>query len=270
METLNETQKRFFETFGYLAFKGLLAEEMGRIIAEFEGVFEQRGITHDPTQRSCLVPFIDQREYLCGLLDHPSITMIAQGLLGDNYNYLGSDGNYYTGNTGWHSDGYHRQASYIKIALYLDPVKADTGALRVIPGSHRLEPEDPIRRATRSKELWGIEAQDVPAVALESQPGDVVVFNHNIMHSSYGGSSHRRMFTINLGQHSETAEELLDLENYINSSARFWIDSLYGPLMLKTAPPQRMAHLQQVLDHQTALPALAAKARLEMAGPARS
>jgi ectoine hydroxylase-related dioxygenase (phytanoyl-CoA dioxygenase family) len=41
-------------------------------------------------------------------------------------------------------------------------------------------------------------AQDqVPAVALESQPGDVVAFNHNLMHAAFGGSQRRRMFTMN-------------------------------------------------------------------------
>ena len=31
----------------------------------------------------------------------------ADGLLGENWNYTSSDGNYYTGDTSWHSDGFH-------------------------------------------------------------------------------------------------------------------------------------------------------------------
>lgn len=269
MEILTESQKRFFTTFGYLAFKGLLRQEIGRITEEFTKNFEDKGVVHDHQRRSCLVPFIDQREYLSALVDHPAIVEIAQGLLGADFNYLGSDGNYYTGNTGWHSDGYHENAGYIKMALYLDPVKADTGALRVIPGSHSLPPDHPIRKAAKSKELWSIEAHEVPAMALESEPGDLLVFNHNIMHSSHGGNSQRRMFTLNLGKRARTEEEILDLRLYINSGARFWVEEMYGPAMLATASPQRMVHLQQAIDHQDELPALAAKARREMAEPAR-
>ena len=84
------------------------------------------------------MPFIDQHEYLCGLLDDPRIEGIGSALLGDDFNYTGSDGNYYVGDTRWHSDGY-RDKKYVslKMAFYLDPVTRDTGCLRVVPGSHR-------------------------------------------------------------------------------------------------------------------------------------
>jgi hypothetical protein len=40
--------------------------------------------------------------------------------------------------------------------------------------------------------------------------------------------------------------------------------------MRRTASPERMRHLQQVIDHEFALPALAAKCRETMPEPARS
>ena len=84
-----------------------------------------------------MVPFIDQSEYLSGLLDDPRIDDVASDLLGEDYNYTGSDGNFYVGDTRWHSDGYARSKyRNIKFAFYLDPVDRDTGCLRVIPGSH--------------------------------------------------------------------------------------------------------------------------------------
>ena len=49
------------------------------------------------------------------------------------------DGNLYAGDTHWHSDGYGtRPVLSIKMAFYLDRVTRETGALRVIPGSHRV------------------------------------------------------------------------------------------------------------------------------------
>jgi hypothetical protein len=97
----------------------------------------------------------------------------------------------------------------------------------------------------------------------------MVAFNHNLMHSAFGGSNQRRMFTINLSKHAESSEELEDLKNYIASNARFWIDQMYGDLMVKTANSQRIRHLQQVRENEDLLPALAAKARLEMAEPSK-
>jgi hypothetical protein len=44
--------------------------------------------------------FIERSERLTQLLDDPRIDGIAAGLLGDDYNYLGSDGTFYTGETG--------------------------------------------------------------------------------------------------------------------------------------------------------------------------
>src|SRR5438445_7319098 len=73
MQTLTDQQKQFFETFGYLILPGLLADDVGWITEEFEAAFRDRGVVHDGTKRSCIVPFIDQRELLCTLLDHPRV-----------------------------------------------------------------------------------------------------------------------------------------------------------------------------------------------------
>jgi ectoine hydroxylase-related dioxygenase (phytanoyl-CoA dioxygenase family) len=267
---LTSEQKCFFETFGYLVFPGLLRDQIDTIVSEFRAVFDDKGVAHDASKRTCMVPFIDQREYLCALLDDSRIRGIATGILGDNFNYIGSDGNYYTGDTPWHSDGYHLVGKYMKIAFYLDPVRRESGALRVIPGSHRLELREwAALQSINAQELWGIEQSEVPCVALESNPGDVVAFNHNLMHASFGGDTQRRMFTINLCAQAETAEEIADLEGFIGGNARFWTDRVHSELMRNSADAERMRHLQQVIDHESHLPALAAKCRLEMAEPAR-
>ena len=122
----------------------------------------------------------------------------------------------------------------IKAAFYLDPVGRDSGGLRVIPGSHRnpyhdslwsLHLDIPARarnfehvapkllqmweRDTGSPEggeellrdpevnIFGIPPAEVPAHAIESEPGDVVCFSHQLWHASFGGGSGRRMFTLN-------------------------------------------------------------------------
>jgi ectoine hydroxylase-related dioxygenase (phytanoyl-CoA dioxygenase family) len=272
MTKLTPQQINFFETFGYLVLPGLMADSIDWITAEFEAVFTDRGIVHDGTKRSCVVPFIDQRLRLATLLDDPRIEGVAASLLGDDFNYLGGDGNYYTGDTPWHSDDFHEVGQFLKIAFYLDPVSRETGALRVIPGSHRIDLRGKwtVGEARQSRELWGIEMNEVPAIALESEPGDVVVFNHNLMHAAFGGSSVRRMFTLNICQRAKTTAEIEELKRYISGCARFWIESTYSDLMKETASPQRTVHLEQVLANESHLPELAAKARLEMAEPSRN
>ena len=237
MDKLTDQQVEFFDTFGYLVMPGLLAYDIGWITSEFEAVFTDRNLIHDPTQRTCVVPFIDSREKLSALLDHPKVEGVAASLLGDDFNYVGSDGNYYSGDTGWHSDGFHTVGRFIKIALYLDPVTRHTGALRVIPGSHRIDLQTSweARKARNSKELWGMEQSEVPAIPLNSKPGDVVAFNHNLMHAAFGGSSKRRMFTLNCCRHCETVEEIQDLESYIGGHDRFLNDTMHSAQMKATA-----------------------------------
>ncbi|HZO86970.1 MAG TPA: phytanoyl-CoA dioxygenase family protein [Chthonomonadaceae bacterium] len=273
---LSEQQISFFDTFGYLAFPGLMADRIEEIIAEFEGVWAARGgghygRPHDGKARSCIVPFIDQSARLCTLLDDPRILGIAYGLLGEDFNYMGSDGNYYVGDTGWHSDGWHTDIRHIKIAFYLDPLTRDTGCLRVIPGSHL--PGDRyadwlMQQAGKSQQFWGIPGKDVPAVALETQPGDLVCFNHNTKHAAFGGGTRRRMFTINLCQRYPE-HRLQDLRDYISGHARFWVERNYGEIMMSTAGPERMRHLEQVMANDYHLAELSRQARAKMAEPSR-
>jgi ectoine hydroxylase-related dioxygenase (phytanoyl-CoA dioxygenase family) len=128
----------------------------------------------------------------------------------------------------------HHYIPSIKVAFYLDPVSGETGALRVIPGAHRNPYHDrlwslhnAIPRVAASMEdtgprllkMWerdtgspeggerllsdpkvnhfGVEPSDVPSYPIESEPGDVVFFSHQMWHSSFGGKSGRRMFTLN-------------------------------------------------------------------------
>ena len=275
---LTDQQISFFQTFGYLSFPGLLRDRSEEIQAEFEAVWTAHGgghdgNPHDGKARSCIVPFIDQSEYLSSLLDELRILGIATSLLGNDFNYMGSDGNYYVGDTGWHSDGGHKRedSSHLKIAFYLDPLTPDTGALRVIPGSHLFgdgyadELQGQIRQ---SQEQWGIHGREVPAIAFETQPGDVVCFNHNTKHAAFGGSTRRRMFTMNLCQRYPD-NRLEALRTYIGNSARFWIDRKYGEKMVRTAGPERMRHLEQVMANDGHLAELSRKARETMAEPSR-
>ena len=274
---LTSQQLAVFDTFGYLYFPGLVADCADRIIDEFEAVWNEHngghaGKPHDGLQRSCICPFPDLSEYLSTFLDDPRIHDIAASICGEDFNYTGGDGNFYVGDSHWHSDGYdgHRLMS-IKIAFYLDPLTRDTGALRVIPGSHRVGEgfADGIEQDIRdSGKIWGLSGREVPAVALETTPGDIVVFNHNLKHAAFGGSARRRMYTMNFCcRYPE--DRLGELRNQLGSEARFWIDRIHGEAMIRTAGPERMVHLQQVMENDTHLAELSRELKETMSEPAR-
>jgi len=110
--------------------------------------------------------------------------------------------------------------------------------------------------------------RDLPAVALETQPGDLVCFNHNTKHASFGGGKRRRMFTMNLCQRYPE-ERLDDLRRYMAGGARFWVERGYGEAMIRTAGPERMRHLEQVLANDGHLAELSRQARARMSEPSR-
>ena len=275
---LTEQQLSFFRTFGYLSFPGLMTDRIEEIQSEFEAVWAMHGgghngKPHDEKARSCIVPFIDQSEVLCTLLDDPRILGIAYSILGDDFNYTGSDGNFYVGETRWHSDGARKpeEPMYIKIAFYLDRLTRDTGALRVIPGSHLVGDgyADALsNRIGNSQEQWGLRGRDIPAAVLETQPGDLVMFNHNTKHAAFGGGVRRRMFTINLSQRYPQ-NRLDDLRKQIATAARFWINRKYGEKMVRTAGPGRMRHLEQNMANDGHLAELSRQARERMSEPSR-
>ena len=283
---LTQQQVNFFNTFGYLAFPGLFADHIDRITESFEQVWTTNGgghygKPHDNQRRSALIQFIDQDEYLSSLIDDHRIDGVITSLLGNDYNYSGSDGNYYVGDTPWHSDGYKEKSIIsLKMAFYLDPVDKDSGCLRVIPGSHiygdgfahTLEEvrSGQITGGTQSssEELWGISPSDVPSVALESHLGDLVMFNHCIKHSSWGGGTRRRMFTLNF-EERYSEDNLDELRTAMATETRFWIDRNYGEAIVRTANPKRMVHLEQRMANDGHMAELARKKRAEMEEPSR-
>ena len=274
-------QLAFFETFGFIKFPGAFKKEAQDIISSFEEVWADNGgghagEHHDFKRRSAIAPFIDQDEYLSALIDHPLIEGMANVILEANCNYTGSDGNFYVGDTNWHSDNFRGQYRAIKMAFYLDPVTKDTGCLRVVPGSHihtdqyaqALHEVTPFSVSNDNEEVWGVHGSDVPAYPIESEPGDLLVFDQAIKHSSWGGGDRRRMFTINWSErYKEKDQEAL--RESIAGMAAFWHDRAYGTVMIETASSARMVHLEQRLANDDHLPQLLAEAKKEMVEPSR-
>ncbi len=255
---LSPQQRTFFESLGYLVLPGLLADEIDWITEEHQKVFEKKGVVHDGTKRSFIVPFIDESKRLCSLLDHPKVVGVLASLLSDDFNYVGGGGNYYSGDTNWHDDGGHRVGGlvFVKFHIYLDPLTRETGCIRIIPGSHLdgewREQLQKIRLQAFSEDL-GTRGVDVPCVAAETEPGDVVVLNHTTYHASFGGGPARRHLDLNASGRARTDAEFSDLDKFIKIIEGFKREKEAKgekDMILNTASPERMRHLEQVIGRE--------------------
>jgi len=253
---LSTQQKRFFEQFGYLHFPGLLSDSIGWIIDEFESVWANcQTVKHTGEKRSGFPgTFIAQTPKLCSMMDDPRIDGLCESLMGSDYQFAGGDGNFYSGDTGWHSDvfqkcgfSFYKDCLHIKIAFYLDPLTRDTGALRVIPGSHISGDRytDTMQEYLNNS---GIAGKDVPALALETNPGDVVVFNHNLKHASFGGNKRRRMFVMNMQAYPHTPGAHAEVNAKWTFYASTGVKAMHSGLIMDTATQQRLSHLQPLCD----------------------
>ena len=250
---MTSQQLQFFDIFGFLKFPGIFSEEIQQITDEFENVVRLSGTNHDYKQRSTIDPFADINDYLSQLIDDPRIDSVVSSILGADYNYAGSDGSYYVGDTLWHSD-HHPDAPYnsLKIAFYLDNVFDDSGCLRVIPGSCHwkdkytmaLDKIFPVQADNNTQQVFGITGDQLPAHAVTSEPGDMLLFNHKTKHSSWGGGNMRRMFTYNFEQRFPD-QIITELETLIKPRLLPGKSSPYGANMLATAGSDRMIHLEQ-------------------------
>ena len=206
---LTPEQIAHFETFGFLFMRQVLSsQEIKKITREAEKQWEEyrrgeavgeNGISMDY--------FVEMSPVLTELVEDDRIFQSVEQLLGPDFIWVGSEGNV-TNNAvhKWHADrkcwrkeeeediNYRR----IKIMLYLDPVTKNTGCLRIIPGSHRM----PFHQELGAQEFdpqsmpFGAPGEDLPCYPLESEPGDIVLFNHCLFHSVFGGWEGRRIIAL--------------------------------------------------------------------------
>jgi ectoine hydroxylase-related dioxygenase (phytanoyl-CoA dioxygenase family) len=158
--------------------------------------------------RSIIPTFIQKSDKLAWLRDDPRVTGIARDLLGPGYVYAESDGNIMSCDVYWHLDAYGAFAEHdhIKLFFYLETLRRDAGALRMIPGSQfangayaKTLRQGLVRDPSRAPDLYGVPLEEIPSWTLEVDPGDVIVGNFRTLHASFNGNPGRRLFTMNFG-----------------------------------------------------------------------
>jgi hypothetical protein len=199
-------QKTFFETFGFLRIPAACSADIAWITAEFEAAWKARTDLKQEGKASFPITMIAASPRLTSLINHAAVLDAADALLGSGWSCYGGDGNLFAGDTGWHSDcepdqwQFKSTVRHVKIVWYLDPTMASTGALRVVPGSHHHGDRycELVQQGLVGEGHVLNSGAQVPAHAIETSPGDLVVFDHRLKHASFGGGNRRRMFCINL------------------------------------------------------------------------
>ncbi|MCU0269258.1 MAG: phytanoyl-CoA dioxygenase family protein [Acidimicrobiales bacterium] len=214
--SLTPEQVRFFEVFGFLHLRGLFAEEADALSAAFDRVFaepsnlriETRAELHFEDPRETIGNFVDRDPTLAALRGDPRIVGVVRALMGPEAEYQDSDGNLFHCDTSWHPDIYGSplEQFHLKVLFYLDPLREDSGALRVLPGTNHYDST----YAVQARQLlampkdvranFGIDPTEVPGVTVPTDPGDVLVISFRTMHASFGGDRSRRLFTLNYRQ----------------------------------------------------------------------
>ena len=251
---MRDVDIHFFQTFGYCVIRHLLSEEIDEIGVEFDRLMGLRQTldAEGKPARTLHWQALDSSPVLSALIDNSKVIGIFDALLGSDWQYFGSVANHYTGNTGWHTDDFSFHDK-VKIAIYLDEIGPGRGGLSVIPRTHvpSLDVVELQLDVGMSEAALGISQAQVPSTTISTEPGDVIVFHHNLMHSSWGGGDKRRMLSINA--HARYDDEELLLENVLRA-ARFRHPSAYGPFMnCATMPMSRRIHLEQMLRHDDQL-----------------
>ena len=121
--------------------------------------------------------------------------------------------------------GDDEEISYVRLKtmLYLDGTRKDSGALRVIPGSHRMPLHgeiEPERRHQRGETVdpFGVRGEDVPCFPVESNPGDLVFFCQSLWHSVFHGWVGRRYIALKYAPVPTADKQIASLCHYTKGS----------------------------------------------------
>lgn len=189
-----------FRAFGFVVLPALLDEgETAQLSAEVTSALTDAyggvGTDDDPDGtggiRGDYLPLSVDRAPLSQALiaDDPRLFQGSVALLGTPTVPRAPMATCFTSNAGWHTDD-GTDVGGVKFLAHLEPRRAATGALLVIPGSH-----DPgfgarvQRYSSQDPALQGFAPWPQPAISLETEPGDVIAFDRHLFHASRGGSN---------------------------------------------------------------------------------
>ena len=187
-------QVKQFHVFGFMILPRLLSEEeLAALNRSFETAMAgapRYDYFGDRGTRMCW-PFEETDAWSAQLATHPPVLAALQQIWQTAPIFMGSDAWVNCDDVPWHSDTLGAATAEIegplKVAHYLDPMTAGQGALQVIAGTQQRAYSEALFKqfghVERGRLRLRVSSADIPGVvSVETQPGDVVVFNTNMWH----------------------------------------------------------------------------------------
>ena len=214
---LTEIQKTQFEVFGFVTIHQMLtSNQIGKLITEFEiGLADAESKMDRQSFRKQLNwwNLRPDTPYMASMMEETVFLKIAHQLLGQNAIGSFSASNSFSGDrTDWHPDAHQPHWKGLKFAVCLQSVDKNSGALRLIPGSHKesLHSEFkriPLKESIHNPNKRDLGIEDIPAYISKVDPGDIIIFDNHIWHASYGGGKDRRLVTMGYFRMPTTQKE---------------------------------------------------------------
>ncbi len=222
---LTEDQIHQFRVFGFLVLRQIFdAGEIDALGRRADEIWTaELGQAPTSVEHISIAPFLELHPETLGLIEDDRLYGPMVQLLGEDMIWMGSEGVQGTMTRRsahhWHADRPgHRELNYhrIKIMLYLDPMRKEAGALRVLPGSHRSPFHDALmpfqeRHNQDNPLFFGAPGDEVPCHAVETEPGDAVIFNQSLFHAVYGKAGRRRYVALKYAGRPVSDEDLASI-----------------------------------------------------------
>ena len=201
---LSDNQVNHFQTFGFARLNSRLSEGGFRELIEEYNAAMTTGTLRLPFNQAgerpaWVVPCMGaQTPKIVSLATHEHVLDLAEQLLGGPVICVQAAAYWRSQDTCWHSDNPSLDYEAVKLYINLDPVDGNSGALRVIPGSHRGPLYKGLVPASNSsvEDAFGVRAEELPAVALSSNGGDIWAFNLRLWHAVFGSGPKRRVIEL--------------------------------------------------------------------------
>ncbi|MEC8186053.1 MAG: phytanoyl-CoA dioxygenase family protein, partial [SAR324 cluster bacterium] len=229
MKNITHADKQFFDMFGFLIIRNVLSRDEIKLIEKeydygFKKTLEHHSNGFGMRKQFNWSNLNEMCPNLCSLPYQNIILRTVKTLMGHKiFPYLCNSNNFNGPATEWHTDQTADTDCFaVKVIFYLDELDENSGGLRFLPCSQR----EPL-----NSDLWdfglhgsnetdikdyksksGLEIDQVPSYYCRTNPGDMVIFNLKIWHSSLGGGKNRRNITLNYSKYPEKDSEIESLK----------------------------------------------------------
>ena len=251
---LTDVEASHFRVFGYVVVRGCVdSDHVERLRQAFnrEIASNPRIKEREPGGTRTLGPFAETDDAFAELIEHPKLMEAMRDIDGAEFLYFGEDMNSFVGDTQWHCDFFppHHESRPAKAIYYLDEMLGGDGALDLIPGTNNPDFAGYIFRnfGSYGDDSGGprlnMDPLDIPAVAIETVPGDVVLWENRMWHHAARRRDGKPRRMLAYSYYRDPKGDPVE-EKYIRNTIASQLErsdrkSVYSPAMMEKGGPAR-------------------------------